>query len=143
MVCCYVAADNVTDRVLADHLRSWLALSQLPNILLPLPRFPLTRNGKLDGRALAELVEQSLAARQPQGPPPAGPVESALAEVWSEVLDIGPVGRSEDFFSIGGDSLLVLRVVRRLRERRLPVAAADIFECPTVATLAQRCSIAS
>ncbi|MGI8664453.1 MAG: non-ribosomal peptide synthetase [Jatrophihabitans sp.] len=139
MVCCYVANDDLASRTLADHLRSRLALSQLPNILLPLERFPLTRNGKLDSRGLAEQVQDALAGRQPVGQPPVGTIEAAVAEVWSEVLDIGMIGRSENLFAIGGDSLLVLSIVRRLRQRQLAVSAADVFDCPTVAALAERC----
>jgi aryl carrier-like protein len=55
------------------------------------------------------------------------------------VLGIGSVGRDEDFFQIGGDSLLTLTLLRRLRERGIDLLAADIFERPTVAALAARC----
>jgi amino acid adenylation domain-containing protein len=139
LICCYQANGELQPATVRAHLARRLAGSQLPNMFLRLEQFPLTRNGKLDSAELARIANQMLAERQGQGQQPDGELETTIAEVWCAVLGIGAVGRDEDFFQIGGDSLLTLTLLRQLRERGIDLLAADVFERPTVAALATRC----
>jgi amino acid adenylation domain-containing protein len=100
------------ERRLADHLPA----HALPSALVPLPGgLPLTANGKVDRAALAEhaagLDVVSGGTRQPSGP-----VEELVAAAWRELLGAEQVGRDDEFFALGGDSLLATRLVARLRE---------------------------
>ncbi|MCO1578421.1 amino acid adenylation domain-containing protein [Crossiella sp. SN42] len=122
-------------------LRSSLALV-LPDHLVPaqyvvLPELPKTASGKVDRKALPDPA----AHRLPSGlahVPPRTPVEHAVAAVWAELLELPEVGVHEDFFTLGGNSLLATRIAARLRAQldvELPLA--EVFTARTVARLAE------
>jgi thioesterase domain-containing protein/acyl carrier protein len=97
---------------------------------------PLTPNGKLDRKALPAPEADAYATGAYA--PPEGQVEAVLAELWSELLGIERVGRHDDFFALGGHSLLVLRLLSELDQAfgvRLPVGV--VFLRPTLAELAE------
>ncbi|WP_433758965.1 amino acid adenylation domain-containing protein [Nocardia sp. CA-135398] len=122
-----------------DQLRAALA-EVLPSYLVPaavmiLDAIPLSPNGKLDRAALPAPVVRAKRFRAP-----ASPVEEIVAGVFADVLGIdGPVGADDDFFELGGNSLVATRVVARVGaalDATIPVSR--IFEAPTVARLAAR-----
>jgi amino acid adenylation domain-containing protein len=101
-----------------SDLRSFLS-RYLPEHMVPaayvlLESFPLTPNGKLDRKALPAPAGNAYAVRQYV--PPHGNLENALAEIWAEVLKLERVGRYDDFFALGGQSLLALRVLFRVND---------------------------
>ncbi len=102
----------------SSDLRSFLS-RRLPEHMVPaayvlLESFPLTPNGKLDRKALPAPTGKAYAVRQYE--PPQGNLETALAEIWAEVLKLERVGRHDDFFALGGQSLLALRVLYRVND---------------------------
>jgi hypothetical protein len=108
-------------RRLVPQLRSHLA-AQLPDYMVPaafvaLEALPLTPNGKLDRKALPRLEAAYATGAYA---PPEGPLEEALAALWSELLGIERVGRHDDFFALGGHSLLAVSLVERMRRQGLP-----------------------
>jgi amino acid adenylation domain-containing protein len=119
---------------LRHHLRRSLPEYMVPSSITVLDRLPLTNNGKIDHAALAKLDvprPRTLAA-------PASDTERAVAAVWREVLAIDEVGRHDNFFDLGGHSLLVPQVHRRLTERfSSEISIVDLFRYPTVGDLAQ------
>jgi hypothetical protein len=120
------------------ELRGWLT-ARLPEHMVPsafvaLPAMPLTKNGKVDRRAL---------------PPPEGgadhafvaprtPTEEVIARIWEEVLALRRVGVFDDFFALGGHSLLATKVMARLgRAMHVDLPLRTFFEVKTVAGLAE------
>src|SRR5262249_30723479 len=94
----------------------------------------LTPNGKVDRKALpAPDAKQAWAA---QYVAPRNAVERAICEVWQEVLNREQIGVEDNFFSLGGDSIISIRVVATLQERGISVEVKDIFQNQTVAQLA-------
>jgi amino acid adenylation domain-containing protein len=130
----YVVPDG---HVEPDRLRAYLA-DRLPEYLvpasvLPVPSFPLTHNGKLDVAKLpAPRLKPNAAAA-----PPRDALEKELAGVFCEVLGLDAVGVRDSFFALGGDSILSMRLVGRARARGLEISARHVFECRTVADLAE------
>ncbi|MEV8632386.1 amino acid adenylation domain-containing protein [Streptosporangium sp. NPDC051023] len=133
------ATGTVTEaRSPADELPGFLA-GKLPSYLVPsawvtLDELPLTRNGKVDRKALPA---PSVDRRTPSVPPRTD-AEQLVAEVFCEVLGISEVGALDDFFAIGGHSLLATRVIARIRavtDVEVPIRA--MFEHGTVAGLAE------
>jgi len=125
-------ADLNLDQVRA-HLHAGLPEHMVPAHLMVLEQFPLTANGKLDRRALpAPDVEASRHSYQP----PSTAVERGLAEVWQGVLGVARVGVDDNFFALGGDSILSIQVVSRARQAGIHFTAKDLFQHQTVRTLA-------
>jgi amino acid adenylation domain-containing protein len=126
--------------VAPEDLRAWLA-ARLPEPMLPaswvfLETLPRTPNGKADLAALPE-PERLLPAEGRERVAPRDALEAELAAIWEELLDLRPVGVRDDFFALGGHSLLVLRLLARI-EKRLgrTLAPAAIFAAPTIEDLA-------
>ncbi|MGZ9932444.1 amino acid adenylation domain-containing protein [Streptomyces sp. NC-S4] len=121
---------------LREHLGRTLPAYMLPNVFVPLERLPLTLNGKVDRRALPapEAVRPDLGA----GFEAAGtPVEKALAEIWADVLSVDRVGLDDDFFDLGGHSMLATQAVARAKEQfGVAVTLRIFFDLPTVRELA-------
>ena len=111
----------------------------LPTALVTLAELPLTPNGKADRRALAALSPGRTEARQPFVAPRT-PREGILAEVWEQVLKVDKVGVDDNFFALGGDSILSLQVLARARERGLAITLQQIFQHQTVTELAREVS---
>jgi amino acid adenylation domain-containing protein len=120
---------------LRAHLRRSLPEYMVPSAFVPLEALPLTPNGKLDRKALPA---PELASPDKAYVAPRRPLEAALAGIWAEVLGVERVGVKENFFDLGGHSLLLMQVQARLSEtldRKIPIV--DLFRFPTVAALAE------
>ncbi|MFH8336565.1 non-ribosomal peptide synthase/polyketide synthase [Streptomyces sp. AM6-12] len=116
------------------HLAGLLPPHMVPSVFVPLDRLPLTPNGKTDRRALP-----APGPAQAAGGPRTAPrtdTERRVARIWADVLGIEEVGADDNFFALGGDSILSMQVVSRLRRDGLHVATRDLFTHQTVAELA-------
>ncbi|MBV8202333.1 MAG: AMP-binding protein, partial [Acidobacteria bacterium] len=122
-----------------EELRALLRRS-LPDYMIPwafvtLEALPLTPNGKVDRRALP--VPAALRPQLAAGYlAPRGDAEQLLAAVWSQALGVDRVGVYDDFFALGGDSIVSLRLVALARQRGLPLRFEQLFSHPTIAALA-------
>ncbi|MFF5878536.1 amino acid adenylation domain-containing protein [Streptomyces californicus] len=137
IVCGYVAPGLTGEQVRAE-LAERLPEYMLPHVIAPLPALPLTANGKVDKDRLLALAAERHAGAATGGEEPRGPVESAIAAIWAEVLGVPRVGADDDFFVRGGSSLLAFRVVALLREKGVAIRAADLLQARTVRALAER-----
>lgn len=115
----------------AEKLPSYLR----PSAYVQLQTFPLTPHGKIDRKALVP-PDGGSRRRTGEPDPPHPGVESRLAEVWAAALGLDRVGRDENFFELGGDSILSVQVVSRARAAGLGFTAVQLFAHPTVAGLA-------
>ena len=114
-------------------LRRRLPEYMVPALVVPLDALPLTPNGKVDRKALPtpEFTSES------DHVAPRNPVEEVLAGIWSEVLSRPRIGVGDDFFRIGGHSLLAAKVLARVREAfAIDVPVHRMFAAPTVSGLA-------
>jgi amino acid adenylation domain-containing protein len=116
------------------HLSAALPQYMVPAASVLLDALPLTENGKLDHVALPAPDASAFASRAYEAP--VGPVETALAQIWSELLEVERVGRRDNFFELGGHSLLVLRVLERMRGRGLHADVRALFTAPELAAFA-------
>ncbi len=129
------------ERPSAGDLRAFLK-QKLPDPMIPsafvlLDRMPLTENGKIDRRALPAPEEGERAAAGAEFVAPEGRVEEVLARVWAAVLKLDRVGAHDNFFEIGGDSILSIQIVARARGEGVVIQARDLFQHPTIAELAR------
>ncbi|SEN18984.1 amino acid adenylation domain-containing protein [Stigmatella aurantiaca] len=132
----------VAGEVEADGVREWMR-GQLPEYMVPatyviLDTLPLTTSGKVDR---AKLPEPEQAGRGKAYVPPRTPMEQIVADLWAGLLQVERVGATDNFFDLGGHSLIATQFMSRIGAlfgRELALAA--IFECPTVAALASKLS---
>jgi len=122
---------------LRDFLAERLPAVMVPDHLWRCRSFPLTPNGKIDRKALQRAVSAFALQAKPTVTAPVGEVERRVAGVWAELLKLPKVGREDNFFAAGGDSLLATRLVRRLREVGLTdVKLVALFAHPTLSDFA-------
>jgi len=139
-----LAAYFVTDRssspaVTSEILRAWLE-ARLPNYMVPqffmqIDSVPMAAQGKVDIQALPPLHSQEI---HEDSDISMSDLELDLAEIWKEILNINSVNRSDDFFKLGGHSLLVMRMLSQVRKRlQCQASTANFLSQPTVSRLAQ------
>ncbi|HVT63154.1 MAG TPA: amino acid adenylation domain-containing protein, partial [Legionellaceae bacterium] len=106
----YVAYEPFDEEILYAHLKKYIPEYMLPDILVCLPNFPVTFNGKLDKNALPEPIfsfKNTYVA-------PRNLLEKQICAIWEVVLGIEKIGIHDDFFSLGGTSILAIQIVNRI-----------------------------
>ncbi|MGW4249697.1 AMP-binding protein, partial [Nocardia sp. NPDC004722] len=129
-----LGADALDTEALRTYLGGLLPSYMVPTAFVVLDAFPLNASGKLDRKALPAPVFEAKVFRAPSTP-----IEEIVAGIVSDVLGVGRAGLDDDFFELGGNSLIATQVVARLGQAldtRIPVRV--LFEAPTVAGLAAR-----
>jgi acyl-coenzyme A synthetase/AMP-(fatty) acid ligase len=133
----YVTTDSsAAVKTLRAALLNRLPAHMVPSTFVAIDAMPALPSGKLDRTALSRTAGEVIRFA-PEFVPPSTPTEALLAAVWAEVLGVGTVGLDDDFFASGGHSLLVMKVLARLRHLRgveLPIQL--MFDHPTVRGLA-------
>jgi amino acid adenylation domain-containing protein len=135
----YVVVNEQADTsgpALSDFLRKRLPEHMIPSTFVMMDTLPVTANGKLDRQSLPAPDESQL-PRAREFVAPRSPIEESLVGVWKDVLGIERVGVHDNFFELKGNSLLVVRLISRLRQIFLVDLPLNLlFEAPTVAQLA-------
>ncbi|MXQ65542.1 non-ribosomal peptide synthase/polyketide synthase, partial [Actinomadura rayongensis] len=130
LVAYVVASRGIDPARVRAHAARVLPQHMVPTAVVPVDAFPLTPSGKLDEKALPAPGPGAGAA----GRPPRTPVEQIVCELFADVLRVERVGADDGFFALGGDSLLAMRLIARVRavlEVDVPVRA--FFAAPTPA----------
>ncbi|QSQ25804.1 amino acid adenylation domain-containing protein [Pyxidicoccus parkwayensis] len=140
LVAYVVAIEGKAEALTAMELKAWLH-SRLPPYMVPaayvaLPALPRTRHGKVDTRALPAPESGSAEARRTTAVAPRNEVEEKLVALWREVLHVERIGIHDDFFELGGDSILGLQIITRARAAGIELSPKQLFQNPTVARLA-------
>lgn len=133
LVAYYTASDIIITGSLQKFLREFLPAYMIPKYFVQIDKMPLNQNGKInkdilqtyfDNRNKVEIVDK-----------PTNREEEILVDIWRTVLDIDDVGINDDFFDIGGDSLLTIKVVLEASKRGLKFSIRDLYNYPTVKEL--------
>ena len=110
----------------------------VPSVFVPLESFPLTPNGKVDRKALPSPDGQQLSVSTNYVSPATNKELVIARRSWQEVLKVQKVGLNDNFFDLGGHSLLLVQVQSRLRNRlNRDIMLIDLFQRPTVGSLAE------
>ncbi|VEP18728.1 Non-ribosomal peptide synthase [Hyella patelloides LEGE 07179] len=137
-----IQEETLSSGQLRQFLEQKLPAYMLPNIFVTLDTLPLTPNNKVDLKALPapdnarpELDKAFVASRTP--------VETKLVEIWSQVLGLEQIGIDDNFFEIGGDSILMIQIVARANQAGLQITPKQLFEHQNIAGLAAVATIAN
>jgi hypothetical protein len=132
-----VASEPISDSALRHHLGQELDPAMHPAFFVWMEAFPLNLHGKVNRRALPPPV--GLLYRERACVPPESEAEASLARIWSEILEIAPIGVTHGFAELGGDSLKAIRVLGRIAQRLgAEVPLPELFPRGTVRGLAAR-----
>ncbi len=133
----YVSDTALNPAELRAHLATWLPDYMLPTYFVRLDRLPLTSNGKVDRHALPALAYENM-QRAADVIGPRTETEKALAVIWRELLVVENIGINDDFFDLGGQSLVAFKAVSRIRDTfAVDLPLRNLFERPTIAGLAE------
>ncbi|HEX3154980.1 MAG TPA: amino acid adenylation domain-containing protein [Candidatus Angelobacter sp.] len=122
---------SLTEASLRSFAELHLPAYMTPSALVILDRFPYSLNGKLDYRALPA-PKESAGADEPQTP-----VERTLCNIWAQVLGIPKVGIQDNFFALGGDSIMAIQIIARAAKSRIRIMAREFYQNQTVAAQAR------
>lgn len=131
----------MTEEEWHEYLANRLPVSMIPSAVIAIAAIPLTHAGKVDKAALkAQLVERSRHGENSgEASQPKAGLEAQIAQLWSELLGHDSIRRDDNFFSIGGHSLLAIAVAHRIEEKLgRPVPARELFAQPTLCAFAHR-----
>jgi len=134
----YVAANTDFDsNALKRSLKTKVPDYMIPSRIIKVDKFPVLPNGKIDKKALGTMtfsqVEEGIARVQP----PTNKVEKELLTIWQEVLGLTAIGVHDNFFEIGGDSILSIQVIAKARSAGMPLSPNHLFECQSISELAR------
>jgi amino acid adenylation domain-containing protein/non-ribosomal peptide synthase protein (TIGR01720 family) len=130
------AAPAVESAVLRAHLKGRLPDYMVPAVFVPLDVLPLTPSGKVDRKALPRPKQPEVGSAETYVPATSA-VEKTLSRIWTEVLGVSRVGVHENFFELGGESILAIQVVARANRAGLRLTARHMFQYQTIAELAK------
>lgn len=126
---------KIDDGVLSSYLSSRLPGYMVPSVFVYLDKLPLTINGKLDRRALPKPKEREVSEAYQA---PEGFIENSLASIWKQLLEIETVGRNDNFFHLGGNSLLLVKMFYLIKKvLNVQVSIKDIHRTDSLASLAE------
>lgn len=128
-----VVEGAVSSNSLREFLSQHLPSKQIPSTIVFLNSFPLTAQGKLDYSAFPVPRWE---AQQTTLRPASNVIEETLANIWREVLNIDRIGVDDNFFEMGGDSIVSLMIVAKAREAGLQIATKQVFQHQTISELA-------
>ncbi|MBD2776534.1 non-ribosomal peptide synthetase/type I polyketide synthase [Iningainema tapete] len=135
-LCAYCQThQDIEIREIREFIANYLPVYMIPTSFIFLKQFPLTRHGKIDLRALADIKETGITKVAYTAP--RNTLESKLVNIWEKFLTKYPISIFDNFFDIGGHSLLLSRVVTHIhKELNVVVKLADFFRSPTICGLA-------
>ena len=134
-ICAYIVSEEDIDlEKVKDELGNVLPKYMLPTFYIKLDKMPLTKNGKIDKKALPEPDINIINNTKYEGP--RNDIESKIVELWQEVLGIDKVSISDNFFEIGGNSLKVMHVINSINKMfNSNISIDEFFKKPTIKDL--------
>ena len=131
------AGDRPAVESLREFLRDRLPQYMVPELYVILDALPLTPNGKVDRKALPE-PDYARPEMKQAYVTPSTMYEKALSDIWRQVLGLDRVGVHDNFFDLGGNSLLGMQAVMHMRQTLdVVIPIVKLFQCPTIASLAK------
>ncbi|WP_186644141.1 non-ribosomal peptide synthetase [Fluviispira vulneris] len=136
LICYYVSQHKIIDKDLVQYMSENLPDYMIPSFFICLPELPLNANGKVDTKRLPEVEFKS----KENYVAPRNILEENICSIWEEILGVekNTIGIHDDFFKLGGDSIISIQIVARLRHRHgIILSVKDIFKYKRIEKIAQ------
>ena len=124
-------------KIVREEIEKMLPVYMFPANIFLLDIFPITRNGKIDIKALSDTQGTEELSTFEESDVPKSEIELALISIWKDLLSLDFVGLHDNFFNLGGDLIVTIQLVSRARSVGINFAVADVFTYQTVASLAK------
>ncbi len=131
----YTADETIGVADLRKHLEKWLPDAMIPSYFVSVDDFPLTSNGKIDRSMLPHPLEQRPELAQPLALPES-PLQEAMAKIWRDALRLNTIGIHDNFFEVGGDSILAIQIVAKANDMGMRITPGHLFSHQTISELA-------
>ncbi len=126
----YLLAEPISNEELVDYTKTFLPEYMLPSLLIAVDKFPITAHGKIDAKALPKPEIEKLTANSVL---PQTPIQQKCAQIWSELLGLKSIGITDDFFKLGGNSILGIQVCHRMSKLfNKNIVISSLFEQKTI-----------
>lgn len=133
-ICAFYTGCETDGKTFRTAIGQKLPKYMLPHIFMRLDTMPLTSSGKVNRKALPE-VNLSMVSSAVEYIAPVGEMEKRLASLMEQTLDYSPIGRNDDFFDLGGDSLKAIEFLSKAHGEEIYFDLQNVFDYPTVETL--------
>jgi len=137
----YVSETDIPNSELRDFLSQTLPSFMIPSHFIRLKEMPLNSTGKIDRKALP-LPGSDRVKIEAEYVEPQNEKEEILVKIWQSVIQIDKVGTQDNFFDLGGDSILNIQIVARANQQGLKLTSGQLFDYPTISKLASLVSTA-
>lgn len=137
IIVAYIVSDEILQdkNILNEHLKHILPEYMLPNLYISIQALPLSSNGKLDKKQLPDI---DFSSRVKKYIPPTSTIEITLASIWQELLQITEISKDDNFFDLGGHSILAAQMLIRIRSQfAIELPLKTLFELNTIEALAK------
>lgn len=132
----YVVSEGTLDKAeIQKQLQSKLPEYMIPSIYVSLDSIPLSINGKVDRKQLPDPIKQDVETSTYVAP--RTETEEKLAKIWKDLLRVDKVGVYDNFFSLGGDSIIAIQLINRAKKEGISFKVKDVFEHQTIDNLSQ------
>ncbi|MCK5687316.1 amino acid adenylation domain-containing protein, partial [bacterium] len=132
-LCAYFESETIPEsKVLAGYLSALLPEYMVPSAFVHMDKIPLSANGKIDRK---RLPEPEFKSDEDSYTAPRNELEAKICSVWQDVLGHENIGINDDFFRLGGDSILSIQIVSRMRKEGISINVKNIFDSKTIAKL--------
>ncbi|MDJ0579751.1 non-ribosomal peptide synthetase [Crocosphaera sp.] len=135
LVAYYVSSTHLSSADLRTYLSQKLPRNTIPSYFIPLDKIPLTNNGKLDRTCLPS-PENTRPELDTTFVIPSQPLEKTLSQIWTTVLKVNQIGIYDNFFDLGGDSIMAIQIAIKANEFGLQLSPNQLFQHPTIKELA-------
>ncbi|MDB2556269.1 amino acid adenylation domain-containing protein, partial [Flavobacteriaceae bacterium] len=135
LVAYYTATEDISNEEIKNQLKLSIPSYMIPGIITKLNKLPVTPNGKVDRKALTLLANDENTSKK-VFEAPNNEIEKQLVEIWKEVLKIDAISINDNFFEIGGDSLSIIKVTFKIKEKLLmDISIISLFEFSDIVSL--------
>ena len=132
----YLVGEREIDQEdLRKYLKSKLPNYMIPSVITQIERLPQLPNGKIDVDALLSPIESDVSDANYSSPK--NETEKKIVTIWEEVLNFSPIGTNDNFFEIGGDSLLSIAIISRCRQVGIHFTPSQFFRFQSIAELVE------